>query len=240
MCLLLALGAVASRLSGAGAAVQRSRDRYARSLGHTHTLQFALAYGGAYFAAHCRDADYLDATTSEMVETRQGPFVSLMERGLTGLLGMLLIERGQTRDGIAGLRPVWRRSGSSVRCSGSRPSVPGWPGLTRHAGRFRRDSPPSRWGGRSRPAANTGWTRNCIAPKANFGRSKDRLTFPAPKCVSARPRGRPGTVVAHSGVARRDQPCTAMAAARTPRPGVGDARTRGRLVHGRTRQRGSA
>ena len=39
---------------------------YARSLDHAHTLQFALAYGGAYFAAHCRDADYLDVTTSEL------------------------------------------------------------------------------------------------------------------------------------------------------------------------------
>jgi tetratricopeptide (TPR) repeat protein len=77
---------------------------YARSLGHAHTLQFALAYGGAYFAAHCRDADYLDATTSEMVELGKTHSSRSWSAALTGLLGMLLIERGRTRDGIAGLR----------------------------------------------------------------------------------------------------------------------------------------
>ena len=77
---------------------------YARSLGHAHTLQFALAYGGAYFAAHCRDADYLDATTSELVELGKAHSSRSWSAALTGLLGMLLIERGRTRDGIVGLR----------------------------------------------------------------------------------------------------------------------------------------
>jgi len=77
---------------------------YARSLGHAHTLQFALAYGGAYFAAHCRDADYLDATTSELVELGKAHSSRSWSAALTGLLGMLQIERGQTRDGIVGLR----------------------------------------------------------------------------------------------------------------------------------------
>lgn len=77
---------------------------HARSLEHAHTLQFALAYGGAYFAAHCRDIAYLDATTSELVELGKAHSSRSWSAALTGLLGMLQIERGQTTDGIAKLR----------------------------------------------------------------------------------------------------------------------------------------
>jgi tetratricopeptide (TPR) repeat protein len=49
---------------------QRHSERaieYARSLNHTHTLQFALAYAGALFAANCRDVEYLESTTAELL-----------------------------------------------------------------------------------------------------------------------------------------------------------------------------
>ncbi len=76
----------------------------ARSLEHAHTLQFALAYGGAYFAAHCRDTAYLVATTSELVELGKAHSSRSWSAALTGLLGMLQIERGQTAAGITKLR----------------------------------------------------------------------------------------------------------------------------------------
>jgi predicted ATPase len=77
---------------------------YARSLGHSNTLQFALAYGGAYFAALCRDLNYLQSTCAELLELGKAHVSPSWSAAATGLQGKLLVERGQTSDGIATLQ----------------------------------------------------------------------------------------------------------------------------------------
>jgi len=77
---------------------------YARSLGHSNTLQFALAYGGAYFAALCRDLDYLQRTSAELLEIGKTHVSPSWSAAATGLHGKLLVERGQTSEGIATLQ----------------------------------------------------------------------------------------------------------------------------------------
>ena len=77
---------------------------YARSLGHSNTLQFALAYGGAYFAALCRDLDYLQSTSAELLEIGKAHVSPSWSAAATGLHGKLLVEQGQTSEGIATLQ----------------------------------------------------------------------------------------------------------------------------------------
>ena len=77
---------------------------YARSLGHSNTLQFALAYGGAYFAALCRDLEYLQSTSAELLEIGKAHVSPSWSAAATGLHGKLLVERGQTSEGIATLQ----------------------------------------------------------------------------------------------------------------------------------------
>ena len=77
---------------------------YARSLGHSNTLQFALAYGGAYFAALCRDLEYLQKTSAELLEIGKAHVSPSWSAAATGLQGKLLVERGQTSEGIATLQ----------------------------------------------------------------------------------------------------------------------------------------
>ena len=77
---------------------------YARSLGHSNTLQFALAYGGAYFAALCRDLKYLQSTSTELLEIGKAHVSPSWSAAATGLHGKLLFERGQTSEGIATLQ----------------------------------------------------------------------------------------------------------------------------------------
>ena len=77
---------------------------YARSLGHSNTLQFALAYGGAYFAALCRDLKYLESTVAELLEIGKAHVSPSWGAAATGLHGKLLVERGQTSEGIATLQ----------------------------------------------------------------------------------------------------------------------------------------
>jgi predicted ATPase len=77
---------------------------YARSLNHTHTLQFALAYAGALFAANCRDVEYLESTTAELLEIGKELGSPGWSAAVSGLHGKLLIERGRTGEGIAKLQ----------------------------------------------------------------------------------------------------------------------------------------
>jgi class 3 adenylate cyclase/predicted ATPase len=77
---------------------------YARSLGHSNTLQFALAYGGAYFAALCRDPEYLQSTCAELLEIGKAHVSPSWSAAATGLHGKLLVERGQKSEGIATLQ----------------------------------------------------------------------------------------------------------------------------------------
>jgi predicted ATPase len=77
---------------------------YARSLNHTHTLQFALAYAGALFAANCRDVEYLESTTEELLEIGREMGSPGWGAAVSGLHGKLLIERGRTSEGIARLQ----------------------------------------------------------------------------------------------------------------------------------------
>ena len=77
---------------------------YARSLKHTHTLQFALAYAGALFAANCRDVEYLESTTTELLEIGKELGSPGWSAAVSGLHGKLLIDRGRTREGIAKLQ----------------------------------------------------------------------------------------------------------------------------------------
>ena len=77
---------------------------YARSLGHSNTLQFALAYGGAYFAALCRDLVYLQSMCAELLELGKAHVSPSWSAAATGLQGKLLVERGQTSEGIATLQ----------------------------------------------------------------------------------------------------------------------------------------
>ena len=77
---------------------------YARSLNHTHTLQFGLAYAGALFAANCRDVEFLESTTAELLEIGKELGSPGWSAAVSGLHGKLLIERGRTSQGIAKLR----------------------------------------------------------------------------------------------------------------------------------------
>ena len=77
---------------------------YARSLNHTHTLQFALAYAGALFAANCRDVEYLESTTAELLEIGKELGSPGWSAAVSGLHGKLLIERGRSSEGIAKLQ----------------------------------------------------------------------------------------------------------------------------------------
>jgi class 3 adenylate cyclase/predicted ATPase len=77
---------------------------YARSLNHTHTLQFALAYAGALFAANCRDVEYLESTTAELLEIGKELASPGWSAAVSGLHGKLLIERGRSSEGIAKLQ----------------------------------------------------------------------------------------------------------------------------------------
>ena len=77
---------------------------HARSLNHTHTLQFALAYAGALFAANCRDVEYLESTTAELLEIGKELGSPGWSAAVSGLHGKLLIERGRTSEGIAKLQ----------------------------------------------------------------------------------------------------------------------------------------
>ena len=77
---------------------------YARSLNHTHTLQFGLAYAGALFAANCRDVEFLESTTAELLEIGKELGSPGWSAAVSGLRGKLLIERGRTSQGIAKLR----------------------------------------------------------------------------------------------------------------------------------------
>lgn len=77
---------------------------YARSLNHTNTLQFALAYGGALFAANCGDVEYLQSTTLELLELGRELGSPGWSAAVTGLHGKLLIELGQSSEGVAKLR----------------------------------------------------------------------------------------------------------------------------------------
>jgi predicted ATPase len=76
---------------------------YARSLKHAHTLQFALAYAGALFAANCRNVDYLQSTTEELLEIGREQRSPGWGAAVSGLHGKLLIEHGRTSEGIAKL-----------------------------------------------------------------------------------------------------------------------------------------
>ncbi len=183
MCVLSDSGAVVSRFRRPGAAVHSERAiEYARSLNHAHTLQFALAYGGAYFAANCRDAGLSAIDDRGIAGDRQGACVAGVERGRQRVAWQApdrarTDERGHCQ--IAG-----RYRGIQARRfarSGSPRSVPGLPRLMRHAARSRRGSPRWRWAGRLRPAGHTGWMRNCIARRANFGRSEGWPIMPARK-----------------------------------------------------------
>jgi predicted ATPase/class 3 adenylate cyclase len=76
---------------------------YARSLNHSHTLQFALAYAGALFAAKCGDVAYLQSTTAELLEIGRELRSPGWGAAVTGLHGKLLIELGQLSEGVAKL-----------------------------------------------------------------------------------------------------------------------------------------
>ena len=94
-------------LLGATDEARRYSERaieYARSLNHTHTLHFALAYAGALFAANCRDVDYLQSTTEELLEIGKALGSPGWNAAVSGLHGKLLIERGRTSEGIAKLQ----------------------------------------------------------------------------------------------------------------------------------------
>ena len=174
MCVLSDYGAVASRFRRPGATVlanvrSSTRDRSS----HSHTLQFALAYAGALFAAHCRDLDYLQSTTAELLEIGKA-HVSPAWSAAVDRAAWQAADRARTDE--RGHRHIAGRhrgtQASDTRRSGSPRSAPGLPRLMRHAARSRRGSPRWRSAGKLRPAGRTGWMRNCIAWRANFCRSE--------------------------------------------------------------------
>src|SRR5258708_37868059 len=77
---------------------------HARSLNHTHTLQFALAYAGALFAAHCRDEEDLESTTAELLEIGKQLGSPGWSAAVSAVQRELLIEHGRTGEGVAKLQ----------------------------------------------------------------------------------------------------------------------------------------
>ena len=159
---------------------------YARSLGHSNTLQFALAYGGAYFAALCRDLNYLELTVAELLEIGKAHVSPSWGAAATGLHGSCWSSADRRARALPHCRPGLGHLRRDGRRSGSRPSVPGLRRLMRPTVRSRRGSPRWRWVGRPRPAGLTGWMRNCIAWRATFCRWGRWLNMPARKRILLR------------------------------------------------------
>ena len=151
---------------------------YARSLGHAHTLQFALAYGGAYFAALCRDVDYLESTTSELLEIGKAHCRPRGARPSPGCTGCFWSSADRRARALPHCRPALEALRESVHALAAGLLCLACGGSCDHAARSRRDSPPWRWAGRPRPAGHTGWMRNCIALEGELWRVGARLTMP--------------------------------------------------------------
>ena len=157
---------------------RRSSERaidYARSLNHTHTLQFALAYAGALFAASCGDIEYLQSTTAELLEIGRDLRSPGWSAAVSGLHGKLLIALGKSSEGVAKLwtgitafrerhSPLWQPTFCVwlAEAHASAASSPRGSLRWRSAGKLRLVEP-------------TGWMRNCSEWRANSGKPEGCL-----------------------------------------------------------------
>ena len=209
---------------------------YARSLGHSNTLQFALAYGGAYFAALCRDLDYLQSTSAELLEIGKAHVSPSWSAAATGLHGKLLIEQGRTSEGIttlqAGIEALRKR-----RSTLWQPAFCAWLAEAHAANGEVSQGLAALAMGRQAAAGGAHWL------DAELQRVEGELLLAGP--LADIPRGSAfsrgsrrcqSAGVQHAGIAHLNEPCAAVAEPRAGRRSARSPHAGPWLVHRRLRR----